>query len=64
VASKNPEVSRAVLNVANACKHPADKEGIAAARAALATAKVADCIERTSPPHRSRRPNAADWSAS
>jgi hypothetical protein len=47
VASKNREVSRAVINYANACKDPSDAGRLAAARADLATAKVADYIERT-----------------
>jgi hypothetical protein len=47
VASKNREVSRAVINYANACKHPSDTARLTAAHADLATAKVADYIERT-----------------
>ena len=33
MASTHPTVSRAVINLANACKVPANKKGIAAARA-------------------------------
>ena len=47
MASKNPEISRAVIDYANACKDPANSRRIATARAALATARVADFIERT-----------------
>lgn len=46
MASKNPTVSRAVIDYANACKNPAAKATLAAARANLAAAKIEDFIER------------------
>jgi hypothetical protein len=45
VASKNPDVRRAVINYANACKDPSDAGRLAAAHADLATERVADFIE-------------------
>lgn len=47
MASKNPELSRAVIEHANAWKRPGDVERLTAARTALATAKIADFIQRT-----------------
>ena len=46
MASKNPTVSRAVIDYANACKNPGDPQGIAAARAALAAARIEDRLQR------------------
>lgn len=47
MASKNPTVSRAVIDYANACKNPAAKATLAAARANLAAAKMEDFIAKT-----------------
>ncbi len=47
MASKNPTGSRAIIDYANACKNPAAKATLAAARANLAAAKIEDFIERT-----------------
>ncbi len=46
MASKNLTVSRAVIDYANACKNPAAKATLAAARANLAAAKIEDYIEK------------------
>lgn len=46
MASKNPTVSRAVIDYANACKNPAARATLAAARANLAAAKIEDYIEK------------------
>lgn len=47
MASKNPSVSRAVIDYANACKNPAATATLAAARANLAAARIEDFIEKT-----------------
>lgn len=47
MASKNPIVSRAVTEYAQACKHPERAAILAAAKANLATARIHDFIERT-----------------
>lgn len=45
--SRDPELSRAVIAYANACKDPADRAALAAARSALDTARIAALIRRT-----------------
>ncbi|GAA0981706.1 hypothetical protein ENKNEFLB_01397 [Nocardioides aquaticus] len=47
MASKNPTVSRAVIDYANACKKPAERATLVAARANLAAARIEDFVERT-----------------
>ncbi len=47
MASQNRDISRAVINLANACKNPDDGERIASARASLAALKVEDYIRKT-----------------
>lgn len=46
MASKNPIVSRAVIDYAKACKNPTGKATLAAARANLAAARIEDFIEK------------------
>lgn len=46
MASKNPIVSRAVTEYAQACKHPERAAVLAAAKANLATARIHHFIER------------------
>lgn len=51
--ARNPAVSRAVIDVANASKNPEDKAALAAARANLAAANIEAAIQRalaTAPP--------------
>lgn len=47
MASQNPTLSRAVIDYARACQHPADAQGVAAARANLAAAKIEAFIEKS-----------------
>ena len=47
MASKNPALSRAVIDYANACKNPDAAATLAAARANLTAARIEDFIAKS-----------------